>query len=213
MHVFYLHGFASSGRARKAVYFAEQLRPFGITLRCSDFNEPEFATLTMTRMLAQLDGEIAALDAAPVVLIGSSLGAAVAVHTAARPGSRIERLVLLAPALTFPRDAPEVLGAETVARWRETGSIEVPHHGLGGMRSVNYALYEDGLRYDGMGVDVRQATLIFQGRRDEAVDYRVVERFAAARANVSLRLLDDDHQLIASLPEIWSEMATFLELT
>lgn len=212
MHVFYLHGFASSGHARKATYFSEQLRRHGVALRCPDFNEPDFATLTMTRMLAQLEGEIAALDGAPVTLIGSSLGAAVAVHTAARIADRVDRLVLLAPALTFPKDAASVLGADAVSRWRETGTLEVPHHGLGGTRNVNYTLYEDGLQYDGMAVDVKQPTLIFQGRRDESVDYRVVERFAAARPNVTLRLLDDDHQLIASLPLMWSEMATFLGL-
>ena len=212
MHVFYLHGFASSAQARKALYFGEQLRLHGISLRCPDFNAPDFATMTMTRMLAQLDAEIAALDEGPIVLIGSSLGAAVAVHTAARLPVRIDRLVLLAPALTFPKDAPKVLGAETVARWRDTGTLEVPHHGLGGTRLVNFTLYEDGLQYDGMSADVRQPTLIFQGTRDESVDYRVVEEYAAPRANVTLRLLDDDHQLISSLPRMWSETAAFLGL-
>lgn len=213
MHVFYLHGFASSGRARKAAYFGERFARHGIALRCPDFNEPDFATLTMTRMLDQVAREIDTLNSDPIVLIGSSLGAAVAVHTAARLGARIGPLVLLAPALTFPKDAASVLGAQTVARWRETGMLEVMHHGLGGMRSVSYALYEDGLRYDGLRADVTQPTLIFQGLRDESVDHRTVERYAASRANVTLTLLDDDHQLMASLPRIWDEMATFLGLS
>jgi uncharacterized protein len=79
-HVFYLHGFASSGRSKKAAYFAERLRPDGIPLRCPDFNEPDFSTLTMTRMLDRLAGDIATLGPpslapgtpAGVVLIGSS---------------------------------------------------------------------------------------------------------------------------------------------
>lgn len=213
MHVFYLHGFATSGHARKAAYFWEHFRPHGITLRCPDFNEPDFATLTMTRMLGQLARDIEPLDQQPIVLIGSSLGAAVAVHTAARLGPRIDRLVLLAPALTFPKDAPSVLGAGAVERWRETGTLEVMHHGQGGTRAVNYALYEDGLRYDGLSADVTQPTLVFQGLRDASVDHRIVEQYAAVRSNVTLTLLDDDHQLVASLPRMWSEMTTFLELT
>ncbi len=82
------------------------------------------------------------------------------------------------------------------------------------MRSSNYSFYEDGLQmHDACAADVGQPTLVFQGLRDESVDHRVVEQYAAARPNVQLTLVDDDHQLMASLPRIWSDMAAFLELT
>ena len=242
MHIYYLHGFASSPRSKKAVYFAEQLRAHGLTLRCPDFNEPDFSSLTMTRMLDQLAADIATLDAPslarqpgpssgevqrkggsaesraevdpePIVLIGSSLGAVVAIHAAARMPDRIHRLVLLAPAVMFPRDAPRVLGAERVARWQATGTLDVFHHADGGMRPLSYRFYEDGVRYDAFGADVAQRTLIVQGLRDESVDYRVVEQFAAARPRMQLTLLDDEHQLMASLPRIWNDTEAFLELT
>ena len=48
-----------------------------------------------------------------------------------------------------------------------------------------------------------QPTLIFQGLHDTSVDHRTVERSRATRPNVTLSLLDDDHQLMASLPRIW----------
>jgi hypothetical protein len=64
-----------------------------------------------------------------------------------------------------------------------------------------------------MTAEVRQPTIVFQGVRDDAVDYRTVERFAATRPNVVLTLVDDDHQLMASLSRIWNEMAQFLKLT
>jgi predicted alpha/beta-hydrolase family hydrolase len=64
-----------------------------------------------------------------------------------------------------------------------------------------------------MAADVPQPTRIFQGRRDKSVACQDVERYAAARPQVSLTLLDDDHQLMASLPRIWSDMVQFLELT
>jgi uncharacterized protein len=239
MHIYYLHGFASSPRSKKAAYLAEQLRAYGLALRCPDFNEPDFASLTMTRMLERLASDIAALDLPslanampveaspkrrssdarakadrqPIVLIGSSLGAVVAIHAAARMADRIDRLVLLAPAVMFPSDAPKVLGAERVARWQATGTLDVFHHADGGMRPLNYRFYEDSVQYDALVADVRQPTLILQGVRDESVDYRVVEQFAAARPNMQLTLLDDEHQLMASLPRIWNDTAAFLELT
>ena len=212
MHVFYLHGFASSAQSKKAAYFAGRLRPSGIALRCPDFNQPDFQALTMTRMLSQVEHEVGALDQQPAVLIGSSLGAAVAIHAAARMASRIDRLVLLAPAVLFPKDAPKVLGAERFDSWRRTGTLDVFHYADDTMRPLDLGFYEDGLQYDAFGADIRQPVQVFQGLRDEAVDHRAVEQFAAPRPNVQLTLLDDDHQLMASLPTIWTDMAAFLGL-
>src|SRR5882724_7920837 len=126
MHLFYLHGFASSARSSKAAFFREQLAPRGMTLHCPDFNEPDFATLTITRMLDQLDAAIDAGPAEPVTLIGSSLGAYTAWHAAARRADTaagrtrpITALVLLAPAFEFGANRMRDLGPEGIARWRE----------------------------------------------------------------------------------------------
>lgn len=213
MHVFYLHGFASSARSKKGAYLNERFAAHGIAIRCPDFNEPDFSTLTMTRMLAQVAQEIETLSSQPIVLVGSSLGAVVAIHTAARMPDRIDRVVLLAPAVMFPRDAHRVLGEGAVARWQTSGVLDVFHFGYGEKRSLNYAFYEDSLQYDVASADILQPTRIFQGRRDESVLYRDVERYAASRPRSTLTLLDDDHQLMASLPRIWSDMVEFLELT
>lgn len=214
MHFFYLHGFASSRQSKKAAYLEERFRGHGCALHCPDFNEPDFFTLTITRMLDQLAAAIAPLDASQtVVLIGSSLGAVVAIHAATRVDLRISRLVLLAPAVMFPKDADTVLGADKVARWRATGTLDVFHHSAGATKPLHYRFFEDALQYDALEAVVPQPTLIFQGTRDDTVDHRVVERYASTRANVELALLDDDHQLIASLPRIWDGMARFLELT
>ena len=104
MHLFYLHGFASSAKSTKAMWLAAHLRPLGLPLHSPDFNKPEFETITTSRMIRQVHDAIARLPKGPVVLIGSSLGAFVAWHTAARQSletaarSPITRLVLLAPA-------------------------------------------------------------------------------------------------------------------
>jgi pimeloyl-ACP methyl ester carboxylesterase len=209
-HILYLHGFASSAQSKKAVYFTERLREHGLTLECPDFNEPDFASLTMTRMLDALEREIARLDSDSIALIGSSLGAVVAILSAARMPDRIDRLVLLAPALMFAKDGDSFLGPDRVSRWRATGSIDVFHHAFGTTRPLNYSFYEDSLQYDAFEAVIHQPTLIFQGLRDDAVDCRIVERYAGSRSNVTLSLLDDDHQLIASLPRMWTGMEPFL---
>lgn len=213
MNAFYLHGFASSPQSSKAAFFRERFAGHGITLACPDFNEPDFTTLTITRMLDQLEKEIGTAGSAPVVLLGSSLGGVVAVLTAARLGVRIDRLILFAPALAFPRDAEKVLGVERVGHWRETGMLDVFHYARGATVPLDYAFYEDGLRYDGLTADVTQPTMIFQGLNDDAVDHRMVQEYARRRPHAELVLLDDDHQLSASLPRMWSAMSTFLGLT
>jgi len=106
VNVFYLHGFASSPASTKVGYFTDRFGEHGIDLRCPDLNQPDFATMTLTRMLDQLRGELTRL----------------------------------------------------------TGP----------------------------------ATLM---------------AFAKTRPNVTLSLLDDDHQLIASLPRMWSDIRGFVGLT
>jgi pimeloyl-ACP methyl ester carboxylesterase len=221
MHLFYLHGFASSARSSKAAFFRERLAPLRLTLHTPDFNEPEFATLTVTRMLDQVDAAIAALPKGPVALIGSSLGAFVAWHVAARRGREhgsavrahpITALVLLAPALEFGANRMRELGPEGIARWKATNRLEVFHYAYGEPRPVEYALYEDAAQYDSTRVQVTIPTLVFQGQHDALVDPAMVARFAASRPSMTLQLLDDDHQLLGSLEHIWKDTAAFLRL-
>ncbi|MEO7271371.1 MAG: YqiA/YcfP family alpha/beta fold hydrolase [Vicinamibacterales bacterium] len=213
MHLFYLHGFASSSRSSKAVFLQEQAAGYGVQVVAPDFNQPDFAGLTISRMVAQVTAAMAAVAPAPVVLIGSSLGGFVAVQVAAREPARVERVVLLAPALDFSANRLRDLGDRALDEWRRTDTLNVFHYGYGRVMPVRYALYEDATQYDAFHAQVPQPVQIFQGRRDVAVDPETVQRWAAARPNVELHLLDDDHQLIASLPSMWREMTRFLGLT
>jgi pimeloyl-ACP methyl ester carboxylesterase len=224
-HVFYLHGFASSARSTKASYFAERLRAHGVVLHCPDFNAPDFTTLTMTRMLGQLESELArvttvpgggrhgtqAIADGPVAVVGSSLGGTLAILAAARM-PRIERMILLAPAVMFAKPGHHLLPAERIDAWRRDGSMTFFHYGQGDQRQLSVEFYEDSLQYDAFDTRFDQPTLVFQGRRDASVDGRTVERFASGRPNVTLSLLDDDHSLIASLPRLWGDLEAFLGL-
>jgi pimeloyl-ACP methyl ester carboxylesterase len=209
--VFYLHGFASSAKSTKAAFFAERFRSSGIDLRTPDFNEPDFATLTVTRMLDRLGRDIDREDE-PVVLMGSSLGGMLAVLGATRFRTHVSQLVLMAPAVTFAKPGHHLLTPERIEEWRRRGSLPFFHYAYNEDRPLNFAFYEDSVRYDAFEATFDQPTLIFQGLRDASVDHRTVEQFARTRPNVTISLLDDDHQLIASLPRMWDSAADFLGL-
>ena len=221
-HVFYLHGFASSPASSKSAFLAGRLRRHGLDLHCPDFNEPDFETMTVTRMLEQVDRAIAALPPGPVALIGSSLGGFVAYHTAFRhaaPRGRaattahpIDRLVLLAPALDFGKSRLRHLGPDGLGRWRETNRLDVFHYGYGKTMPLEYAFQEDAERYDAFALTVDQPMLVYQGWCDEAVDPSMVERYARTRHNVTLHMMDDDHQMVASVPRILDGIETFFGL-
>jgi pimeloyl-ACP methyl ester carboxylesterase len=212
-HVFYLHGFASSPGSTKVGYFSERLLEHGIVVRCPDLNQPDFTTMTLTRMLERLGGELAALAGEPATLIGSSLGGTLAILGAAKFPRQVERVVLLAPAVMFAKPGHHLLPPERIAEWQRRGSLPFFHYGDGVERDLDYAFYDDSLRYDPFDAVFNQPTLVFQGLRDASVDYRTVEAFAKTRTNVTLSLLEDDHQLIASLPRIWNDVQPFFGLT
>ena len=211
-HVFYLHGFASGAKSTKAGYFAGRLEERGVQLTSPDFNEPDFTTLTITRMLDRLGHELARAGDEPVAVIGSSLGGALAVLAAGRFATRIDRLVLLAPAVGFAKPGHHLLPRGRIEEWRRLGAMPFFHYAYNADRPLNFAFYEDSLAYDPFTAVIDQPTIVFQGLRDASVDHQTVEAFARTRPNVTLFLLDDDHQLIASLPRIWEGVAPFLGL-
>ncbi len=208
MRALYLHGFASSPESGKAVRIADAVRALGVATHVPDLNLPDFRSLTITRMLAQVRDAIDAEPGSPVVLIGSSLGAFVALHAAAH--SAVRGLVLLAPALDFGVDESDRIGDVSIGDWRASGSCEVFHYAWNRRETLDFSLYEDARRYDAFAAAPAVPVLIFQGRRDTVVSPAVVERWAAGRPGVTLVMLDDDHQLHASLDVIAQGLRAFV---
>jgi pimeloyl-ACP methyl ester carboxylesterase len=212
MRVLYLHGFASSARSSKAAYFASRLTRSGVELQTPDFNEPDFSTLTVSRMVKQVCDLIDADRQDRVALIGSSLGGFVAVLVALKRPERVDRLVLLAPALDFGGNRMRTLGDRGLDEWKSSNRLDVFHYAYGRHVPVHYDLYTDASRYDALNAKLEMPVQVFQGRRDTAVDPDTVERWSHARPNVELHMLDDDHQLTGSLDFIWREASRFLQL-
>jgi len=215
----YLHGFASSPLSSKATWFTARARQAGVPLACPDLNGEDFDSLTVTRMLDHVDGAIDALPDGPVVLVGSSLGAFVALFAAARrQGSvraerhPIESLVFLAPALDLAPGLAAHFGALAMHEWRTSGRLDVFHYAENRTRTLAYGFYADAQRYDAFACDDKTPTLVYQGTRDETVEASMVARWAGPRPHVQLHLLDDDHQLLASLDTMWTGISHFLGL-
>ena len=208
--VVYLHGFASSGHSGKAAYLGDRLRARGVDFHAPDLNLPDFSTLTVTRMLEQTRALVDRAPA-PVTLIGSSLGAFVAINAAAAWPEKVGRLVLMAPALDFGDEGLKGPGGADIADWKAAGHLNVFHFAYGRMMPVHYELYADARRYNAMDADLKMPVLVFQGRRDTAVDPVTVEAWSRRRPNVELHMFDDDHQLAASLSDIWEKLAAFLD--
>lgn len=207
MQFIYLHGFASSPRSTKAVFFRERLTRLGHGVIVPDLEEGDFQGLTITRQLGVVRREIARSHG-ELTLIGSSMGGYLAV-LAANEEPRIRQLVLMAPAIDMKARWTARYGADQLARWKAKGVAPTFHYAYGEERLIGYGLYEDLDRYD-PAPPVRIPTLAFMGRKDETVAPAAVERWAAQNPSVRLRSLDSGHELIDQLETMWTESAAFL---
>lgn len=219
--VIHLHGLGSSPRSDKAVALGDRLRRHGVEYLVPDLEAPSFERLTLTAVIARLAELAAAQPAGPLALVGSSFGGLAALHFVDRhrrgAAARVEKMVLLAPALDLLGDAERrrragAPGGDWLDRWRRDGFLSLPHPASDGERPVHYGLVEDLRGYDSYAVDAAVPTLIYHGLEDESVPYQQSVRYAEGRSGVELRLLDTDHRLAGRLEEIGDGIVEFLGL-
>jgi alpha-beta hydrolase superfamily lysophospholipase len=201
----YLHGFASGPGSKKGVAFAEFFAERGVTVERLNLRVPSFPQL---RLSAMIEAVCAAITRERVVLVGSSLGGLTAARVAERD-PRIAALVLLAPAFQLAARWRQQLGAEW-ADWERTGWREVIDRTTNAPARVDFGFMRDVETIDVGEPDVRIPTLILHGTGDEVVPVEHSRRFATGRGNVSLVELDDNHDLIETLPHSLAAAEAFL---
>ncbi len=204
-NVLYLHGFASGPSSSKAQYFRERLQAADARVEIPDLAAGDFEHLTITSQLQAIERTAAAR---PLPLIGSSLGGYLAALYAARH-PEVPRVVLLAPAFGFPHRWLAELGGVTAAEWRRTGKLRVFHYGENRERDLAYDLIEDGARYEDHPA-IGQPALVIHGARDASVPVRYSEEFACGRPNVTLEIVNSDHQLLDVLEWMGERVEKFL---
>ncbi|NKQ34646.1 MAG: alpha/beta fold hydrolase [Chloroflexi bacterium] len=207
--VIFLHGFASSVNGRKAQFLRARFDgrsdadfyafPFSPT-------PTDFEYLTVTGMIARLRQYVLDRGYTAVSLIGSSMGGLVALNYAARFGG-VERLLLLAPALTY-------LSGERVgmplAEWRERGYGEIFHFGFNRMVKLGYALEVDGRFYQTAPSPPCPITIL-HGAQDEVVPIADSRQYAARYPEqVELIEVAAGHDINAHLELIWDVIVQFL---
>ncbi|MEO6326002.1 MAG: YqiA/YcfP family alpha/beta fold hydrolase [Thermoanaerobaculia bacterium] len=132
--ILYLHGLASSPKGRKADLLAKRFLNDGYEVVAPDLNVPSFAKLSFDAIVERAAREHAAVR--PAVIVGSSLGALVALALAHRIGigPTASPLVLVAPALAFGE------------RWRtklpDGDTLDVFHFGEGRTLPVHRQFFE-----------------------------------------------------------------------
>lgn len=206
----YLHGFLSGPGSKKGRALVAAFQQAGHHLDQLDLNRPSASELTITAALAELDAWTTrhlAPDGAPVDLIGSSLGGYLAALYAAHHPDAVRRLVLLCPGIDMTRRWPILFGAPAMARWRAEGRLVLPN-ARGEPVPVHWGFLEDALAHDPIPRP-SCPTLIIHGARDAIVPIESSRAWVATLPAARLVEVDDDHELIASLPRIADETLRF----
>jgi pimeloyl-ACP methyl ester carboxylesterase len=219
--ILYLHGFGSTQAGEKAEYFRARAVEAGVAFCSFDFrghgrSEGSMRELTFARTLedvAAVRAWLAGRGYRRVALFGSSMGGATALWHAAEQPAGVVAGVHIAPAVAMGRGLERWAGEAGLERWRREGVLRYRSELVD--CDLGWEIVED-LRsrdFDALAERTVTPMLLFQGQRDDAVEWRDVERFArrAPPGRVELVLFaDGDHRLTDRKPELWRRALAFL---
>ncbi|HJW14356.1 MAG TPA: YqiA/YcfP family alpha/beta fold hydrolase [Thermoanaerobaculia bacterium] len=197
-----MHGFASSPRGRKVAALKEILRPRGFRVVAPDLNIPSFEKLDFRAMARFSVWEMR--KHLPAVVVGSSLGALVALQ--AGRAAPIAPLVLIAPALGFGR------------RWVDAlppgDAVAFFHHGEEREVRVHRRFFEEMARAEPDREAPATPVTVIMGRQDESVPFDLVREVwnrwetsgALREGSRFVEIPDGDHGLTAHVGRIADEI-------
>ena len=181
------------------------MSPQGIELDTPDLNVPSFERLDFDAMVAL--GVARARARPPRAIVGSSLGALVALMVARDPSAalRAAPLVLIAPALGI------------ADRWITClppgDPISVFNQALGANAPIHRAFFERMARVDADRHPPARPVTVIMGRNDESVGFENVERVwrewepELAEGSKFVEIPDGDHGLVDHVEIIAAEIA------
>ena len=201
MRVLYFHGFASSPNSEKVSALRDLLAP-DVELVTPDLNVPSFEELDFEAMVAL--GLAAGRAIAPCAVVGSSLGALVALEVVRRGIAR--PLILIAPALGVVE--------YWIERIPEGDPVEVFNHARNANAPIHRAFFEQIARVDADRGAPPVPVTIFMGIDDETLPFERVEavwqrwRPHAAAGSRFVAVPGGNHSLLSSVVDIAKEIRT-----
>ncbi|MGB3138830.1 MAG: YqiA/YcfP family alpha/beta fold hydrolase [Nodosilinea sp.] len=209
---FYLHGFASSPRSKKAQAMRSRFAALGLDLVIPDLNQGDFTYLTLSRQIQQISALVLA-QPEPVVLIGSSLGGLTAAWVAQQLSiTGVKKLVLLAPAFDFLAQWLPRLGSDRLEAWRTEGTLPIYHYAEQRPLPLHHGFITDAQGYSDDDLNTDIPTLILHGARDETISIEASRAYTASRPWARLVELPSDHALADVEADIWQHTQDFLRL-
>lgn len=191
--VLYFHGFASSPASAKITALRPLLAPDGIELNTPDLNVPSFEKLDLEAVIQH--GLEAGRETPPRAIVGSSLGALIALAVASR--GVLAPLVLIAPAIGVAH------------RWREKlpegDPVVVFNYARNHEVAIHRAFFDQIMSFRIDEAPPRARVTVLMGKRDETVPFAMVEsrwqewersgRLAAGSRFIELT--EGDHSLVS----------------
>ena len=193
MSVLYFHGFASSPASAKITALRPLLEPHGIEINAPDLNVPSFEQLDFDAMVHT--GLRAAEATPPRALVGSSLGAQVALAVA-KYGAQVP-LVLIAPAIG------------QIERWRrqmpEADPVTVFNFARNANAQIHRAFFEQMVHLHLDAGPPPSRVTVIMGRDDETVPFDLVEKLwrawevsgRLAPGSRFIEIAEGDHGLVS----------------
>ena len=207
--ILFLHGFASSARGSKAQFLREKFAAVPhAAFDALDFNPTprDFEYMTVSGLINRLRQYLLQGGQETVSLIGSSMGALVALNYAHRYGG-VNRLLLLAPALVY-RAGWRHMPQEDM--WQERGFVEITHYAFGEALPLRYDIEVDGTLY-ATPPSPPAPVRIVHGRQDEVIPISLSREYADSYpGKVELVEVEADHRLHGRLDDVWQEVGSFL---
>jgi len=200
----FLHGFRShcdGGKSRCLSSLAGRLGYPWLRFdqRGCGLSSGAFRAFTISGAVSDTGQVIGSLGSPPCVLVGSSLGALIALHVARSRDSCVAGLVLVAPALRFTEHFIHgQLEPREIEAWRRRGYRWLPDVYEGGCYRLDYGFCADALRYTEPPRALHCPVRVIHGRRDELLPVSDSERWLDGLdcPDKGLEIIDQgDHRL------------------
>ena len=207
----YLHGFASGPGSQKARIFKIHFEKAHLSITIPDLQQGDFENMTLTKQISLVQNIIDGNPGTDVALIGSSMGAYIAVLIA-ETRKEVKALYLMAPGFNFLNRWMENMGWDKNSLSSTPDLIQVFHYSYNKEVSLNTNLFRDAVNWDSLLLTRNIPIRIVHGLHDETVGIQESRDFAGSRPWCQLKELDSNHGLLSCIDWIVVDCMEFLRL-